>query len=118
MASIDWPSTLPATPLVDGFRETTSNGRIFSQMDVGPAKVRRRTTAVTRYFYVEYIFTTTQKGYFDTFYETTTKFGTLAFDWTRPDTNTEVEARFKPDETPTASPDGVDVRVSFALEIV
>ena len=118
MATIDWPSTLPTVPLTDGFRETTSSGRIMSRMSVGPAKVRRRSTAVSRYFTVEYILTTTQKGYFDTFYVETSKMGTLPFDWTRPDSATEVEARFKPDEEPTMEPDGVDYRLRMTLEVM
>ncbi len=42
-----WPATLPA-PALSSLRETPPDNLIRTQMDKGPAKVRRRTTANVR----------------------------------------------------------------------
>jgi len=40
-----WPPSLPQSPLGDSFAEQPPNLIVRSPMDVGPAKVRRRSTA-------------------------------------------------------------------------
>ena len=40
-----WPLDLPQKPLLQGFSETLPNLVTRSPMDIGPAKVRRRSTA-------------------------------------------------------------------------
>ena len=43
----NWPSSLPALQWV-GYQETLPDGTLRTQMDAGPAKVRRRFTAAVR----------------------------------------------------------------------
>jgi hypothetical protein len=43
-----WPATLPQEILVDGNSEAMGDGRLRSQTDTGPGKVRRRSTAMAR----------------------------------------------------------------------
>ena len=43
-----WPSTLPQRFLSDSFAEESADNLIVSNMSVGPAKMRRRTTAAVR----------------------------------------------------------------------
>ncbi|NLS03626.1 hypothetical protein HGP14_09680 [Rhizobium sp. P32RR-XVIII] len=48
MSAPDWPSTLPQSFLRDGYAEEGADNLIVSEMSVGPAKMRRRTTANVR----------------------------------------------------------------------
>jgi hypothetical protein len=49
MAASTWPIGLPQIFLIDGFAQGLANKNLIrSQMDVGPAKLRRRSTAATR----------------------------------------------------------------------
>lgn len=43
-----WPATLPQHFLQDGYSEGVADGRLVSQMEAGPAKVRRRSSAMPR----------------------------------------------------------------------
>ncbi|TSD89067.1 hypothetical protein FFK22_008780 [Mycobacterium sp. KBS0706] len=40
-----WPAELPQRPLVDGYNETLPDLDLVSQPDIGPAMIRRETTA-------------------------------------------------------------------------
>lgn len=40
-----WPASLPHLPLVSGYNETLPNTVLRTQMDIGPAKTRRRSTS-------------------------------------------------------------------------
>ena len=113
----DWPASLPSLPLADSYSETTTSGKIHSQMSVGPGKVRRRSTAVTRTFSLVYLLDATQKAAFETFYQTTLSGGTLSFNWTRPDTGATVTARFGPSE-PAYSLAGLDFYASMDIEVL
>ena len=115
MAAIDLPSTLPQHPLSDGYSEVAQDGAIRSAPDSGAAKIRRRFTAIATYYGVRYQLTTTEKGYLDTFYRTTTRGGTLRFDWPHPD-GTTVEARFR--SPPKFAALEVDVIASVELEVL
>lgn len=112
-----WPSTLPDRPSSDGFREMEPNNLIMTTMEMGPRKVRRRHTAgVTRYA-VSYEITATQRGYLSTFWNTTIKGGSLAFDWVHPITGSTISVRML--EAPVYQPLGtgsVEYVVSFMLE--
>lgn len=48
MTAAIWPTTLPQKLLIEGFAEGMANNRIRSSTDVGPAKVRPRSTAAPR----------------------------------------------------------------------
>ncbi|SEP21333.1 hypothetical protein SAMN04487843_108203 [Methylobacterium sp. ap11] len=45
---IVWPSELPQRVLASGYSETMGEGRLRTQMEAGPMKVRRRFSAVVR----------------------------------------------------------------------
>jgi len=81
MASIDWPSTLYGTILKDGVQETPPDNIIRTDMEVGPPKVRRRGTAAVRKFTFQMFLSGTLLAIFDTFYVTTSKSGSLAFNF-------------------------------------
>lgn len=81
MASSVWPASLPQIPLRNGFSESGQGATIRTQMDVGPAKLRARYTAEIVNFNISLVLTTPQRSTLETFYQTTTVFGSCPFDW-------------------------------------
>jgi hypothetical protein len=112
-----WPGTLPTEPIETGYSETAPNNLIRTNMDVGPAKVRKRTLANVRQLTVQFVLTSTQVGYLDTFYVTTTNSGADSFTWTHPRTTSPITLRFV--NPPTYTPiEGGLYSVSLSLEIL
>ncbi len=82
-----WPASLPTGFLAGTDEQTYENNLLTSQMDIGPAKTRRRTTAgsgeirgtmfmdATQLFFL----TETQLSTFNTFWRNTLRSGALAF---------------------------------------
>lgn len=125
MASIDWPLTLPQRFDADGYGEDWQNGVISSQMSTGPSKRRRRFTAVVKSWKGSMTMTESQYLAFQTFVETTTKFGTEKFNFPDPhDHLTLVESRFMSEnDSPifSAAPSGdsgLEWNVSFGIEVL
>jgi len=113
-----WPSSLPS-PALDTFTETPPNNAISTQMDKGPDKVRRRTTANVRPISFSMKLTSTQVETLDDFYTNTTFSGVVDFDYTHPRTNQPVTARFKAGSPPQYSESsGVLWNASVELEIL
>lgn len=79
--AIIWPGTLSQYPLKTGFVISPQKQTIRSEMDIGPAKQRRRTSANTVRYTCKLMLTDTEKATFDTFYNDTTQGGSLAFTW-------------------------------------
>lgn len=98
-----WPATLPQYPLQEGFKETAPNTVTRTEMDAGPAKLRRRFTAAPRPFTLNLDLTETQAETLDAFYLTTLEGGSLSFDWLHPRTKQTATFRFlsPPDYTPS-----------------
>jgi hypothetical protein len=115
MAAIDWPSGLPQYPLSDGFNEAIQDGTIRSRPDIGAEKVRRRFTALAVRLSIKYQLTASEKAILDSFYKTTTRGGTLRFDWPHPVDGT-VEARFA--APPSYSALEVEVIAAVQLEVL
>ena len=111
-----WPATLPY-PALNTLKETPPNNAIRTQMDKGPDKVRRRTTANVRPLSFTLKLTPVQLETLDTFYVTTTASGVDEFDYTHPRTGDSVTARFvsPPDY---AESEGVIYNCSVSLEIL
>jgi len=88
-----WPSTLPGLEL--GAELSQQQAFIRTPMDNGPAKQRRRFTAVSRYLSGTMVLTKTQKATLETFYQDDISYGADVFDYTDPvDNSTTVPARF------------------------
>ena len=112
-----WPDTLPASPLLDGFRESAPDTILRTDMEQGPAKIRQRTTAAVRTLTLRFLMSTAQVATLETFYLTTLHGGTAPFDFTHPRTGDTVSCRF------TAPPqyavtNGNFFKISFTLEIL
>ena len=88
-----WPATLPS-PSPDGYGERPGAGPLRTEMEVGPPKVRRRTTTVVRQFDINLELTKAQIATLDTFYVTTLAGGVTEFDWTNPRTEAAATCRF------------------------
>lgn len=118
MANPTWPNTLPAYVVESGYQERFQDQNAESQMDTGPAKVRRRFTKAIRFIGVSMNMTTEQAAAFDTFWETTCKGGSIPFDWVHPRTRAATTFRFR-NPAPTYTPfGGINVTVNFTIEVV
>lgn len=94
MASVVWPGGLPQMPLFEGYREVLRSQVIESRMDVGPAKVRRRTAVDLRDITAVYKMTDAQRTTFVGFVKDTVMGGAVLMDWPHPILGTK-EARLK-----------------------
>jgi len=90
-----WPSTLVIRR--DAFNETPPARQLRSSMDVGPDKVRRRTTLAPRNITIQMLLTDALLDTFDDFYVAN---DTGIFDFVHPRTTETMTARFT-DEPPT-----------------
>ena len=107
-----WPETLPQKPKQDNYQENPPNLVIRTQMDAGPAKVRRRYTAGVRPFTWVQDFTEAQLAILDAFYLTNCA---LAFTFPHPRAESNISARFI--EPPSYRPgSGVYYMVEMKLE--
>jgi len=95
-----WPATLPQCPILNAFSEQRQRNVASFKPDVGPPKMRRRSTAVGVPTSVAFRMTNAQVLTFNTFYETTLFDGTLPFDWPHPITKVAYTWMFSPDEAP------------------
>lgn len=118
MANPVWPASLPQDVLVEGYDEAMPDLALRTEMDAGPAKVRRRFTAGVRTFKVGSAMTRAQVATLDTFFVTTVQGGALSFDWTHP--RTQAAATFRFTRPPRTAPEagGQRWRVELELEIM
>lgn len=79
-----WPASLPQVAPINGYQETPPDTSLRTQMDAGPAKVRRRFTAAVRPITMNFILSDAQLQVFDDFYGETLEGGSLPFDWVHP----------------------------------
>lgn len=105
-------------PIGDTFTEKVPDNLIRTEMDVGPAKVRRRTTANVRDIQFRSWLTPAQTEDLDTFFMRDVYSGALPFDYTHPRTGAVVSARFKEPPTYTDVEAGMYYEASISLEIL
>lgn len=108
---VAWPSKFKI--LREGFSETPADRVISSQMDVGPAKKRRRTILGVKN--ISFMVQTTIADYadFEQFYLDN---DVGSFDFTHPRTNQTVKARFV--SVPTGELEETVYRIPVQLEIL
>jgi hypothetical protein len=111
-----WPATLPA-PSLNTLTDALPENRIRTQMDKGPDKVRRRTTANTAPLSFTLKLTTAQWNTLKTFYNTTLYSGVDTFDINHPADNSAITCRFV--EPPSRTDmEGILWNVPINLEIM
>jgi hypothetical protein len=74
-----WSGTLPQNFQVQGYVETGAENTIRTRMEVGPDKVRKRTTSDVRTVVGNMWLTPAQYTELRTFYEVTHEYGALSF---------------------------------------
>jgi len=94
MADTTWPAALRDLWLQNSLKETPPKNMLRTQMDVGPVKVRRRTTSNVRQIGVQMFLTPTLVTTLDDFFVTTTKSGSLTLALKHPRTGTAGTYRF------------------------
>ena len=99
MPTITWPSTLPQ-PLTDGYGETPPNNVITWSADQGATHTRLKGTSAPRYLRLKYKLSVAELATLDTFYTTTSVFGSLPFNFTHPRTGAVLVAQFNFKDTP------------------
>lgn len=109
-----WPSQF--CPIIDSFQESPPENIIRSDMDVGPAKVRRRTTANIRPISFNMFLTKAETALLDSFFLNDVMSGAIPFDFIHPRTDQLVSARFV--EPPQYSNRSIGYNVSISLEIL
>lgn len=118
MPNPTWPSSLPAYMVEGGYQEKFQDQNVESQMDSGPAKIRRRFTKAIRYISCTLNLTASQVSDFETFWQTTCKGGSIPFDWVHPRTRSATTFRFRNPAPSYSVYGGTNVAVSFTLEVV
>lgn len=91
-----WPLDLPQAPLRDGWSDTAPDNLLRSDMESGPAKVRRRGSAKPRVAACTYVMNAEEAALFEDFALGTLAGGALAFDWWHPVLGRYVRARLVP----------------------
>jgi len=111
----DWPAAFYGCIIKGSFSETPPQNVLRTQMDVGPAKLRRRSTAGVRVFSLNLFLTKAQVATFDTFYVTTIQSGSLKFNMYHPRTHVTGEYRIVNQPIYVPINEGYDVKVSLEL---
>jgi hypothetical protein len=117
MTAITWPPGLPQDVLREGYAERPAKTAIRTEMEAGPAKVRRRFSAGVRPLSIAVELTRAQAGTLLAFFADTLEGGALPFEWAHPRSGEAVRLRFveEPEVTPLA-PD--TWRAALRLEIL
>lgn len=118
MPNATWPVSLPTYVQEGGYQERFQDQTVESQMDAGPAKIRRRFTKAIRFIGVQLLMTSSQVGDFETFWQTTCKGGSLPFDWVHPRTRSATTFRFRNPAPTFSTVGGTNVMVNFTLEVI
>ena len=94
MATVDWPVALPPAPMPRGYTEQPPKLTIRTEMDAGPAKVRRRFSAGVRPLSCIWTMDDAQLATLDAFFTVTLEGGAKRFNARHPRTGQTVEMRF------------------------
>mgnify|MGYP001170021751 CR=1 FL=1 len=112
-----WPSTLPQELIAETLSIEMPDNLLRSDMDIGPAKVRRRTTSNVTKVSGDIIVTRDQYNTLSSFFSNNASYGATEFDWINPITGSSCSMRFS--APPRVKPEkGSLLRVSLSLEIM
>ena len=111
-----WPTTFPCA-LLSNYNETIPDTTIRSEMDQGPAKVRRITSAGVPMISFSMILTGALLSDLETFYLDTCASGSLPFTMDHPRTGDSITVRFR--SPPQFSPlGGGKFSAGVSLEVI
>ena len=110
MSRPSWPTaTVPEKPEYSGYRDQRQRVTSSFQPDVGPPTHWRRSSLDFSRIQAGFVWTTTQRDAFYTFYNTTLQNGTLPFLWTNPAYGSEKLYVFDTQNPPEEEAVGYDV---------
>ncbi|HXK71966.1 MAG TPA: hypothetical protein PLQ68_04600 [Clostridia bacterium] len=89
-----WNAGLPSEFMEEGYDETLPDGTIRFGNDIGPASVRRVTSANITKIKGQMLLTSYQTSLMTTQYQTTCAFGATAVTWVHPRTGVVADLRF------------------------
>lgn len=115
---VTWPTSLPQSPLIEGFsRQKRQNRRTF-EPEAGKSKHILFYTAVPETMDLNFIMDESQRQTFESFYENDVLFGTQTFDFPDPNTGNTITVRFI-GEPPNVESNGPFLyNISFELEAI
>ena len=113
-----WPVDLPPLVTTAGFLETYPWGNLRTEMDAGPAKVRRRTTAAARPIACQIKCTGDQLTDLENFIHADLADGVLPFTWVHPRTQLAATFRFREPPSWVPSSGGQTWTVTLPLEVL
>jgi hypothetical protein len=117
--AIVWPLDLPRfdETLVADYEETLTKTSVNSEVDVGPPKVRQRTTVPIGEMKVGYWMSRDQVNILERFIDSTLQQNSRAFEATHPRSGKAIKARLK--EMPRYEPKTANYfKVTFKIEIL
>jgi len=114
---MNWPATLPQGLLKSSFSDGPPDNLLRTQMEAGPAKVRRRTTAGVRPLSGAMRVTAAQWAIFKTFFDTDLQSGALSFAFPDPD-NEAATITVRLLNYKRASAGGLDFKLELTFEVV
>jgi len=115
-----WPATVPDGFMESGYSYKAQSGVIRTNMDTGPAKVRRRFTAVPKNHKGNIILTKAQFATWESWFENVIIFGTLSFTMTNPHTAASMTVRLvipSSGEAYSIAPEAGTGNVILSLEV-
>lgn len=98
-----WPNELPQCPNLQSLVEQAQANLVVSKPDVGPPKMRRRSTARGVATSATFRMSADQLVIFEDFFENTLADGSLPFQWTHPRLGKTFWWMFSPDDPPRIS---------------
>lgn len=113
-----WPSELYNCILRSTLKEKAANNLLRTNMDVGPAKVRRRTTANVRPFSFALKCTSNQVDILLAFFNNDIFGGADEFDFVHPRTGASLRVRWAGDPPEYQDEDGILYDIPIMLEIM
>ena len=117
--SAAWPTGVPDDFESSGFAYDADSGLVRSDMDSGPAKVRRRFTSVPKNMKGTIVMTRAQFALWETWFEDVIYHGSLSFTMTDPVNGGTMTVRIvsgKSSKPYTWSISGLEVSLSFTIE--
>lgn len=111
-----WPNTLPQRFLRDGYTEDGADNLIATDMSIGPAKTRRRSTAAVEQISGIVMMSENQFSAFKAFVKADTKDRSLPF--TFPDPHGGAALLVRMPHPYSISPVGIEWRVQISLEVL
>ena len=91
MSTPIWPTTLPQRPLVQGYTVAQGIDKVESRTDSGNLIQRQRFTSAPETISLTFHMDLEQKNLFLQFYKQTIGSGTIAYEWTIPDSDNQTD---------------------------